>query len=391
MRIGIYDPYLDDLGGGEKYMLTIAECLAKSHDVSIFWDDERDIEKVKERFSLNLDNVERVKNIFSPRVGVWERLSQTNRYDAIVVLSDGSIPLVLSRKLFIHLQQPIENMDTTSLKSKFKLSKVSSVFYNSQFTKSYNEKNIDSRIKSLVIYPPVEIRSEKPFDKLRVETSTRQKENIILHVGRFRLNPLRPAGTSSHFALGASRDKQEGKMGDFKKQGIMIETFKKMVDAKLGGWKFVIAAAVKKEDEEAFSNLQKAAKGYPIEFLINKSIEDLWSVYSKAKIYWHASGYGEDLEKHPEYAEHFGISTVESMGAGAVPVVINAGGQKEIMEDGKDGFLWNTLDELQGKTKLLIEDEALWKKMSEEAKARAKDFDKEKFCKAVHDLVEDRL
>ena len=36
MKIGIFDPYLDDLGGGEKYMMKIAQCLGKNHDVSIF-------------------------------------------------------------------------------------------------------------------------------------------------------------------------------------------------------------------------------------------------------------------------------------------------------------------------------------------------------------------
>ena len=39
MKIGVYDPYLDDVGGGEKYMLTTAECLSNDHDVTIFWDN----------------------------------------------------------------------------------------------------------------------------------------------------------------------------------------------------------------------------------------------------------------------------------------------------------------------------------------------------------------
>jgi glycosyltransferase involved in cell wall biosynthesis len=357
MRIGIYDPYLDDLGGGEKYMMTIAECLAKEHEVSVFWDTVDDINAIKKRFSLGLEDVSVVKNIFSPQVGTWKRLSETNKYDAIIVLSDGSIPLVLSRKLFIHLQQPIEHIDTTSIKGMFKLSKVTAVFYNSKFTKSYNEKNLE-RLKNVLVYPPVEI-----------VTRDVKKENIIMHVGRFRVKKVK-------------------KVDDYKKQGVMIDTFKKMVDAKLKDWKFVIAASVKKEDEEAFFQLQEAAKGYPIEFRINKSNDELWEMYSRAKIYWHASGYGEDLEKHPEYAEHFGISTVEAMGAGTVPVVINAGGQREIVENNKDGLLWNTLDELQQKTMELIKDESLWKKLSESAKAKSKEFSKEKFSEAVYKLLD---
>ena len=74
MRIGIYDPYLDELGGGEKYMMTIAECLAKQQKVSVFWDAVDDINAIKKRFSLSLEDVSVVKNIFSPKVGTWERL-----------------------------------------------------------------------------------------------------------------------------------------------------------------------------------------------------------------------------------------------------------------------------------------------------------------------------
>ena len=121
----------------------------------------------------------------------------------------------------------------------------------------------------------------------------------------------------------------------------MINAFKEMVTKGLKDWKFVLAVSVQKKDETEFEVMQKAAKGFPIEFLVNKSNDELWDIYSKAKIYWHASGFGEDLEKNPEYAEHFGISTVEAMGAGAVPVVINAGGQTEIVADGENGFLWN--------------------------------------------------
>lgn len=357
MKIGIYDPYLDDLGGGEKYMMTIAECLSKNHDVSVFWDNKQDLDGLLQRFSLDLSKVSLKKNIFSTKVGFREKILETKNYDVIIFLSDGSIPFSFSRKLFIHLQQPVEGSSLLSIKNKIKLARVTGVFYNSEFTKSFNEKKLPP-IKSTVIYPPVYLM---PKDL--------KKENIIIHVGRFRV-------------------KNVG-VEDFKKQNIMVDIFKKMVDQKLNkDWKFVIAASVKKDDEEKFEILKNSAKGYPIEFLINKSNDNLWDIYSKAKIYWHASGYGEDLDTHPEYAEHFGISTVEAMGAGAVPVVINAGGQTEIIKDGENGYLWNTLDDLQKMTIKLMDDSKLLQKMSEKARIRAKDFSKEKFYQAVNQLIE---
>ena len=104
MRVGIYDPYLDDLGGGEKYMMKIAECLSREHEVIVFWDQKEDIEELVERFSMDLSKIKLSKNIFAKRVNILERLFATAKFDVIIVLSDGSIPSVLSRKLFLHFQ-----------------------------------------------------------------------------------------------------------------------------------------------------------------------------------------------------------------------------------------------------------------------------------------------
>lgn len=356
MKIGIFDPYLDDLGGGEKYMMTIAECLSDKHEIFVFWDKKEDLDELKSRFSLNLDRVCLKQNIFSGKVNTWRRLFETKKYDAIVFLSDGSIPFSLSKKLFVHLQQPLEQINSSSWKDAIKLRRITKVFYNSRFTRSFNCEKLLG-IQDVVIYPPVKLLEKNVV-----------KDNIILHVGRFRVRNIG--------------------IEDYKKQGIMVGAFKKLIDDGLKDWKFVIAASVKKEDEEKFSQLKKSAQGYPIQFLVNKTNDELWNLYNKTKIYWHASGFGEDLKKHPELAEHFGISTVEAMGAGVVPVVINEGGQKEIVTDGKNGFLWNTINELQVKTKKLVDDKKLLEDMGRQARIRAKDFSKVKFCQKVRELIE---
>ena len=121
MRIGIYDPYLDDLGGGEKYMMTIASVLSKDHDVAVFWNNKEELERVSKRFNLDLSNVETRANIFSPRVSFLKRLLETKKYDVIIVLSDGSIPTVLSKKLLIHIQQPLPHVNP-NIKNKIRQS-----------------------------------------------------------------------------------------------------------------------------------------------------------------------------------------------------------------------------------------------------------------------------
>lgn len=359
MKIGVFDPYLDDLGGGEKYMMTLASCLSKHHAVTVFWDDERDIDLLKKRFGLPVEQVSFGKNIFSPAINFLHRLKEAKKYDAIIVLSDGAVPFIYPTKLFLHIQQPLPRRNRT-FKDKIKHKHISAIFYNSQFTKHFNDPLFPG-VKSKIIYPPVSLVSHIGH------MDSSRKENIILHVGRFRVQNL------------ASED--------YKKQGFMIETFKKLVASGFHKWKFILAVSFKKEEEEKFTILREKAKGYPIEFEINRTNKDLFAFYHKTKIYWHASGYGEDLEKHPELAEHFGMSTVEAMGGGAVPVVINSGGQREIVTDGKNGLLWNTQEELIEKTKKLAEDEKLWHELSGNAIIRAEDFSEERFCEAVTELI----
>ena len=354
MRIGIFDPYLDDLGGGEKYMMTIAQCLSKNNDVNIFWDNEEDIKGLLERFSIDLSSVKLSRNIFARNYGFFKRLWQSRKYDVIILLSDGSLPFLLSKKTFIHIQQPLENIEN-GLKTRIKLSRINGIFCNSEYTKSFNIKRLF--IKTSVIYPPVNL-----FPR------SKNKENVILHVGRFRVKNVHG-------------------VDDYKKQAVMVKTFKEMVDAGLKGWIFLIAVSVRDSEKSKFEEMRKLAKGYPIQFIVNSSNEQLGKIYSKAKIYWHASGFGEDLEAHPEFAEHFGISTVEAMSAGVVPVVINAGGQKEIVSDKKTGFLWDNLEDLKIKTLKLIEDKKMLDKISDNASEFAKKFNKETFCREVNNLI----
>ena len=66
LKAAIYDPYLDTLGGGERYCLSVAEILVKhDYEVDIFWSGQQDIlEKAKNRFALDLSKINLVPDIF---------------------------------------------------------------------------------------------------------------------------------------------------------------------------------------------------------------------------------------------------------------------------------------------------------------------------------------
>ncbi len=355
MKIGIYTPYLDTLTGGEKYILSMAACLAKEHEVSLFWDpkDEESLKyNAQKKLGIDISNISFVSNIFSSSVSVVSRLLRSKRYDKIIFLSDGSIPVV-SCGLILHFQFPVEWVDGRLIKTQLKLKRVEKILCNSEFTKELIDKKFT--VSSDVLYPPVEIK------EVEIE-----KENVILNVGRF----------GQHV---------EGVY--FKKQDVLIQAFKKMIDGGFKNWKLVFVISVAERDNERFELLRKLGSDYPIEFIVNPSNEKLWEAYGRAKIYWHASGFGEDIEKHPEKAEHFGISTVEAMGAGAVPIVIHAGGQMEIVENRKSGFLWNSIEELIGYTQIISEEKDVWEVMSKSAQARALVFSSDKFYSKLRSLI----
>jgi glycosyltransferase involved in cell wall biosynthesis len=350
MRIGIYDPYLDTLGGGERYILTAASCLSQKHIVDVFWSESKILPDASQKFSIDLSQVKIVPNIFSKDTSFTSRLLKTRQYDRIIFLSDGSIPWLFAKKNIILFQFPVSWVKGRSITNRLKLKNIYKTICYTEFVKQYLDKTFDTDTK--ILYPPVET-----FGK------SDNKEKIILSVGRFT------------------------KSMNSKKQEVLIDVFKKIYKNGFKDWRLVLIGSYLPVDKDFVDDIKEKAKGYPIEVHTNASFKDLKNYYQKAKIYWHATGYGEDLQQYPERAEHFGISTVEAMSAGAVPVVINAGGQKEIVTTGVDGYLWNTLDELAVKTKILINDQKEWEKVSRNAIKRSEDFSYEHFCERLRDIL----
>jgi glycosyltransferase involved in cell wall biosynthesis len=199
-----------------------------------------------------------------------------------------------------------------------------------------------------VVYPPVDTN----FRRL-------QKENMILSVGRFAI---------------------EGE-GHGKKQEDMLAAFRRMKEEGLPDWRYFCVGALGNTDKHQarFEKLSATASEIGAELIANIDRDRLKSLFEQAAIFWHAAGYGEDEDTRPIFLEHFGISTVEAMAAGCVPVVIKKGGRREIVEHGVSGFLWETLEELRSYTRLLMNDAPLRGRMAEAARARAQIFSREAF------------
>ena len=224
------------------------------------------------------------------------------------------------------------------------------VIANSRFTKEWISRwwSIDS----VVLEPPVGLRAPGA------------KAPVILSVGRF-------------FAPGR---------GHAKKQLELVQAFRDLGDH-ADGWELHLAGGCSAEDQSYLDDVRREADGLAVVFHVNATGAELDELYRCASLYWHATGLGEDLAEDPVRAEHFGITTVEAMSAGAVPVVINAGGQPEIVRSGVDGFLFDTADELVERTRELLSDPALRSAMSDSSVEHAAKFGLQAFGDRLRSII----
>ena len=342
-KAAIYNPYLDTLGGGERYTLTFAKVLAEEgFDVDIEWNNSNIKEKLAQRFGLKLPN----------NINVVDSVNRGENYDLIFYVSDGSIPTLRSSKNYLHFQVPFQNVGGKSLLNKMKLFRIDKCLCNSKFTKKF----IDAEygIESDILYPPVATDVYKPKRKL----------NQICYVGRF-----------SNLTQNKGHD-------------ILIQQFGKLTKNKLfKDWKLILAGGVEIGSDVYLKKLKAKAKGLNIEFLESPSVDQLKNVFGESKIYWSASGYGVDEFKNPEKTEHFGITVIEAMSAGCVPVIYNAGGHKEIIDDKVNGYLWNKTSDLIDITKSLVSKSGIITSVSKEAVSSSKKFGYQEFKKSVLQLL----
>ncbi|HUW22056.1 MAG TPA: glycosyltransferase family 4 protein [Candidatus Bathyarchaeia archaeon] len=351
MKAVLFDPYLDTLGGGERYFLTLASYLTDMNwQVDILWPDMNTIKKAQQIFAIDTERV-KILDINPNEIKLLKKIEIMRKYDLSFFISDGSIPFLFAKKNFLHFQVPFHNIRRNKLAELIKFKFINEIISNSYFTKLFIDKQYS--IKSQVIYPPVTV------DKL----SPGKKSNIILSVGRFT------------------------DLLHNKRQDVLINIFIRLIASRKDSWKLVLAGN-DKEGKKFVENLKKASLGYPIEVLTNVSFTQISELYRRAKIFWSATGYGIDEGKSPEQVEHFGITTVEAMAAGCVPIVVGKGGQKEIIDSGRNGFLWNNIDEAQTFTRQLIEDEILWQKLSQNAVYESQKFSKDRFCKSYEKIIE---
>jgi len=369
IRLGIYDHAFHFPGGGQRYVAELAQILQDRYDITYIANKEVSLEKYHEWFDIDLSKC-KLKII---KIPFYEERGRDNIEESMVihqiknpfeVIEDESIHYdIFINANMLGKVKPLSNLSVfichfpdRDKERFFSVDKYDYIITNSDYTTYWlNRKwGLDTSIR---LYPPVNMFNEG--------SDSAKKEKIILSVARFEI-------------------------GGSKKQLEMIDAFSDLCEKDQDikeGWKLVLAGGTSKKNPYYRRVKQKVnKKDINIEIMTNLNNFEIKQLYSKAAIFWHACGFNE---KDPHLIEHFGMTTVEAMQNYCVPIVIDGGGQREIVEHGISGFRFKSIEELQSHTLELINDDSLRKKMARNAYDRSQNFTKEEFMKKALEFFSD--
>jgi glycosyltransferase involved in cell wall biosynthesis len=393
-NIGIYNLNMPTRGGGEKLTVVLAEHLSRNHNVQLFHDVPLERKLLEDTFGVDLSRVKFTQlDRIGPPLRVLARLRgrrtpfSTHHYlqlkklklDLFINVSHRSVLHCPAKKgIFVcmfpydvdqdhrgegtvrrglsslsgSIEQSLTGVDRTSW-----LDSYGDIVAISKYSADWVER-LWAR-KAQVVYPPVDNMGPPS-----------EKENMILHVGRF------------------SSSKAELEHHD-KAQEFLLAAFSDMKQLHQEGWELQFAGNVgsSADAKQLAESLAEKAAGLAVKFHFNVTFQELRELYRRAAIYWHATGIGTDPNIYPARHEHFGITTVEAMSAGGVPVVINSGGQTETVTEAVDGFRWEDVAELVQRTQQLATDSALRDRLSRAAIESSRRFSREAFTDGMDRII----
>lgn len=406
IHIAVCDPYLRTKGGGEKCAIATAEALSNLPNAVVsllVYEDPKNFNKreLEEYFKADLHKVtiKQIKkdpklveryNKYSKRMPLMFR-TLVESYIEYKAFREHKIDIFINNFYKSNIFNPANvgiyfcmfpqklapptqaaknicekyyrkglNYYKRKLSIEYEPSRMLSTYQKVISISSFTQKWVTKSwgVDSEIVYPICEDMHIKGY----------AKKKLILNVGRF-------------FAHGD--DKHQ------KKQDALLDAFIEMKDLHDAGWELHFAGGIARDTEamEYCLKLVLKAKNYPVFFHFNTSFSNLQKLYNQASIYWHATGYGLDEDKYPEQQEHFGITSVEAMSAGAIPVVLNAAGQKDTVNHTINGFLWDEIKEMQRYTRDIANDIVDIKGIRQNAVSQAKKFDKLSYQKHMTKIV----
>jgi GT2 family glycosyltransferase len=367
IRVGIYDHAGHFAGGGQRYVAEMAAMMQDRYDVGYIFNNDVELSEYKDWFDLDLSKCT-MKIIKIPF------FEDRNRYtaDEGMVLGERTNPFdIISREtlnydIFINANMlgKVNPLSPVSIfichfpdqerTRFFQVHRYDHLVINGDYTGEWVRRrwNMEPTTK---LYPPVNMYNPR--------SNPDDKEKIILSVSRFEISGS-------------------------KKQVEMIDTFSEMTrryPEETSGWRLMLIGGSTPGNTYLADVDEAIARGHGnIEYKANAAVSEIKDYYRRASIFWHACGLNED---RPERVEHFGMTTVEAMQNCCVPIVIDGGGQREIVEHGDSGFRFATLDELMALSLAVMGDRYQCRRMAERAYRRSRLFSQPVFREHLERLL----
>jgi glycosyltransferase involved in cell wall biosynthesis/GT2 family glycosyltransferase/SAM-dependent methyltransferase len=354
----LFTPYPLTPGGGERFLLTIALALLQDHDVTIVTKHPYSVLRllsIGHSFGFDLSGCQ---------LTTAAEFEDAPDPDVLVSMGNQIVPPMRARSnnsVFI-CQFPFPLADAEIRDAQARMGNYRAIIVYSDYVRAHVLAGLSAnRMPSWpvkVTYPPAP----------QLSGSADRKKTMILSVGRFY------AG------------------GHNKRHDLMISAFQRLLTRLDSDVELHLAGSSIPDPihMDYLNSLKQMANGLPVTFHVNTPQETLCDLYRDAAVYWHATGVESDLVQHPELAEHFGISVVEAMSAECIPVAFCAGGPREIITHGVDGFLYSSVGELVEITADLLRADSGPVRLSvgRAARRRAMAFRPEAFVDKIREILD---
>jgi len=375
MKVGIIHNSLNSTGGGERLCLETIESLKEAgYEVVLATVEPTDWGRV-ERIIGEITKPDREVSLFKTKMrmfGIYMRLltsflaSRLRKRCDVVVNTHGDVLPIEADLIYMHYP-------TFAL---LKENPVNIKYSNSLFWRAY-----------FTPYEGIQRFLVKRFlNGLILTNSKFSKKAIRKYTGRNATIVYPPVDVET-FAFAAKSDMREdlviscGRYSPEKNYEFILEVAEKLRDRPI---RFIIVGAssgrVSSEYYEKLERIRRAKRLKNVELLKDVDFSKLLALYGKAKIYLHAMGY-----------EHFGISIVEAMAAGLVPIVHRSGGPWEDIlkaQQGKHGFSYSTAEEAARTIEDLIENEHAREEIVSRNMGYTYTFSSESYKKKILSIIE---
>lgn len=341
-RILVFAPYLPALGGGERYACGLAQVAAGLGTATLAGPKPSEGRRLRLGFEWPCPFRD---------MHVDEFTTASADYDLAIVMTNGMPPESRAGRSLLVVQFPFEPL--RDWRARQRVLSYAGVIVYSEYVRGWLRRlwGVDATI----VNPPVDGGTYDP----------RRKRNRVLAVGRF--------------FVGAHE----------KRHDVLIAAWSALESQLDADWRLTLAGGALPDPStrDYLDRLARAAEGHRIDLAVNVPEPELRAHYGESQVFWHATGFGR-LPDQPEKAEHFGLTTVEAMSYGAVPVVYADGGQLEIVSD-SNGHTWRTATELADLTLALAADHERRHRLAATASQSVAKFSFAQFSAKVRRLLGD--